>query len=60
MNKGYIEFRVYFEAGLDDDLLSDAAEDIRDEIIDLLADDEEPKMFNQDVTYEVVRNKDDE
>ncbi|MET0785367.1 MAG: hypothetical protein ABWY25_01505 [Paenisporosarcina sp.] len=54
---GYIEYRVYLSGKVVDvQEIADAAEDLKDEICDILSDEMSP-IFTQDVTYEVKFGK---
>jgi hypothetical protein len=49
----YIEYRIYLEDNVNEDTIKVVAEQLQDLIIDLVSDEDAPKIFTQDVTYEI-------
>jgi hypothetical protein len=54
MTNEYIEFRVYLKPDSDMEQVSEEAEQMKDTIADLVSDELAPKIFTQDVTYQIV------
>lgn len=55
MTKKFIELRVYFkdDVNMISGEIQEIASELQDHVIDMLGGDEAPKVFTQDVTYQI-------